>query len=226
VIPDTLLDDLGIVWPAKLENQTGRTNTIAISFVVCASPLPASLAAGTINLEDHSLLIVFGGLPGTGKTTLAKAVAKRCAAVYLRIDTIEMAIRTTDVLRKDIGSAGYVTAYWVAEENLRLGRAVVADSVNPLQITRESWALVARNAEVPLVEVEVLCSDPIEHRQRIERRTPDLDGLPPLTWANVSERIYEKWSAPHLVIDTARKSVRETEQDLIDRLAAAGHLSV
>jgi predicted kinase len=56
------------------------------------------------------LLIVFGGLPGTGKTTLAKAVAKRYAAVYLRIDTIEMAIRTTEVLREDIGPAGYVVA--------------------------------------------------------------------------------------------------------------------
>jgi predicted kinase len=136
-----------------------------------------------------------------------------------------MAIRTADVLRKDIGPVGYVTAYWVAEENLRLGNVVVADSVNPLQVTRESWALVSRNAEVPLVEVEVLCSDPAEHRKRVESRTPDLDGLPPLTWASVSGRTYEKWSTPHLVIDTARKSVTETEQEQIERLTAAGHLS-
>jgi predicted kinase len=110
------------------------------------------LAASTINHEDHPLLIAFGGLPGTGKTTLAKAVTKRYSAVYLRIDTIEMAIRTTEMLREDIGPAGYVVAYWVAEENLRLGHVVVADSVNPLQITRASWSLVARNAGVPLVE--------------------------------------------------------------------------
>lgn len=170
------------------------------------------------------MLIVFGGLPGTGKTTLAKAVAKRYAAVYLRIDTIEMAIRNTDVLREDLGPAGYVVAYRVAEENLRLGRVVIADSVNPLQITRESWSLVARNADVPLIEVEVLCSDPIEHRLRIENRMPDLDGLPPLTWESVCARKYEKWSTPHLVIDTARKSVAETEQELLDRLCSAGHL--
>jgi predicted kinase len=164
------------------------------------------------------LLIVFGGLPGTGKTTLAKALAKRYAAVYLRIDTIEMAIRTTGMLR-EVGPAGYVVAYRVAEENLRLGHVVVADAVNPLQITRESWSQVARNAGVPLVEVEVLCSDPIEHRRRIESRTPDFDGLPPLTWASVCDRTYEKWSAPHLEIDTAGKSVAETEQELIDLLS-------
>jgi predicted kinase len=177
------------------------------------------------------LLIVFGGLPGTGKTTLAKAVAKKYAAVYLRIDTIEMAIRTAEIRTtktpttntpgEDIGPVGYVVAYWVAEENLRLGRVVVADSVNPLQITRESWSLVARNAGVPLVEIEVLCSDPAEHRRRIESRPPDLDGLPPLTWATVCERTYETWPAPHVVIDTAGKSTIETSQELIDRLSAA-----
>ena len=44
------------------------------------------------------MLIAFGGLPGVGKTTLAKALAKRQAAVYLRIDTIEQAVRDGDVL--------------------------------------------------------------------------------------------------------------------------------
>jgi predicted kinase len=45
------------------------------------------------------VLIAFGGLPGTGKTTLARTVASRYASVYLRIDTIEQAIQDSDVLR-------------------------------------------------------------------------------------------------------------------------------
>lgn len=171
------------------------------------------------------MLIVFGGLPGTGKTTLAKAVAKKYAAVYLRIDTIEMAIRSSNVLRDEVGPAGYVSACWVAEENLRLGQTVVADSVNPLQMTRDAWAQVARNALVRFVEVEVVCSDAAEHRRRIESRPPHLDGLPSLTWKSVRERKYEKWSTPHLVIDTARKSVREAQHELIERLASANPLS-
>jgi predicted kinase len=189
--------------------------------IVCAGRQQAYLAASTINVEDHPLLIAFGGLPGTGKATLARAVAKRYSAVYLRIDTIEMAIRTTEIQGEDVGPAGYVVAYWVAEENLRLGHLVVTDSVNPLQVTRESWSLVGRNAGVPLVEIEVLCSDPLEHRRRIESKSPDLDELPPQTWASVCHRTYEEWSAPHLVIDTAGKSIAETEQELIDRLYAA-----
>jgi predicted kinase len=38
------------------------------------------------------MLIIFGGLPGVGKTTLAKAVAREWEAVYLRVDTIEQAL--------------------------------------------------------------------------------------------------------------------------------------
>lgn len=184
-----------------------------------------SLAGDTINRRIRPLLIVFGGLPGTGKTTLAKAVAKKYAAVYLRIDTIEMAIRSSNVLRDDVGPAGYVSAYWVPEENLRLGQPVVADSVNALQVTRDSWAQVARNALVSLVEVEVVCSDAAEHRRRIESRPAEIDGLPRLTWESVCERTYEKWSTPHLVIDTAWKSVSEVQHELIERLASGRHLA-
>jgi hypothetical protein len=71
----------------------------------------------------------------------------------------------------------------------------------------------------------VVCSDPAELRRRIESRPPDLDGLPPLTWESVCERKYEKWSTPHLVMDTARKSVSEAQHELIGRLASARHLA-
>ena len=39
-------------------------------------------------------LVVFSGLPGTGKTTVAKALAATLGAVYLRIDTIEQAMKS------------------------------------------------------------------------------------------------------------------------------------
>ena len=39
------------------------------------------------------MLIIFSGLPGSGKSTIARALAQQLGAVYLRIDTIEQAIR-------------------------------------------------------------------------------------------------------------------------------------
>jgi predicted kinase len=53
-------------------------------------------------------LIVFSGLPGVGKTTVARALAARLGAVHLRIDTIEQAMRAAGAER--IGPAGYAVA--------------------------------------------------------------------------------------------------------------------
>ena len=39
------------------------------------------------------MLIIFGGLPGTGKTTLSKEIAKHFKAAYLRVDTIEQTLK-------------------------------------------------------------------------------------------------------------------------------------
>ena len=77
------------------------------------------------------MLIVFAGLPGTGKTTLAQAVARRRRAAYLRIDVIEQALRHSGCLAGEVGAAGYGVAGALAASNLNLGHTVVADAVNP-----------------------------------------------------------------------------------------------
>lgn len=66
-------------------------------------------------------LIIFGGLPGTGKTTLARALAGQLAALYLRIDSIEQALRGSAAFAGELLDAGYRVAYAVARDNLTLG---------------------------------------------------------------------------------------------------------
>ena len=168
---------------------------------------------------SESILIVFGGLPGAGKTALSRALARRIEAVYLRIDTIEQAILNSSIAPPSVEEAGYLVAYGLAEDNLRLGRTVVADSVNPIAWTRDAWRDVARRAEVPAVEIEVVCSDKGEHRRRVEsRRTEDPGGRWP-SWADVVARDYHPWNSARVMIDTARDGVDEC---LAKVLAALG----
>ena len=145
-------------------------------------------------------LVVFGGLPGVGKTTIAGRLAAEAGAVFLRIDVIEMALHDEGV---EVGGEGYAVAYALAESNLRLGLTVVADSVNPVPLTRDAWRAVATRAGAKLVEVEVICSDPAEHRRRVEERVTDLPGFVPPTWNEVVERDYAAREDDRLVIDTA-----------------------
>jgi predicted kinase len=155
------------------------------------------------------MLIVIGGLPGTGKTTLARGLARALDAVHLRIDTIEQALRGATMDSDAIGAAGYLVGYGVAADNLALGRTVVADAVNPLASIRAAWRDVARRAAVAVVEVEVVCSDAAEHRRRIASRSADIPGLELPAWDEVQARTYEPWPDPQFLIDTAHQPVAQ-----------------
>src|SRR5579862_9786929 len=146
------------------------------------------------------MLIVLGGLPATGKTTIARLLSSRLRATHLRLDTIEQALRSSGMAA--VGSVGYQVAYALAEDMLRLGQVVIADSVNPVAATREAWRAVAARAEVPVVEVEIVRSDPADHRRHVEARTADIPALRPPTWDDVLARDYEPWDRPHVVVDT------------------------
>lgn len=152
-------------------------------------------------------LIVIGGLPCTGKTSLATGLARVIDAVHLRIDTIEQALRSATMDDGAVGSVGYVVAYGIAADNLRLGRIVVADCVNPLTSTREAWRAVAQRAGVEVVEVEVVCSDVTEHRRRVEARNSDSSGLKLPTWEDIARHQHAPWDGEPFVIDTAQRSV-------------------
>lgn len=166
------------------------------------------------------MLIVFAGLPAAGKTTLSRELARETGAVHLRIDTIECALMAALPKDQPIDDLGYRVAYAVAEDNLRAGRTVVADSVNPLALTREAWHSVAKRAAVASIDVEVICSDADEHRRRVETRVADIPGHKLPTWHEVAGREYHSWTSPRLVIDTAGKTATQAFSDLRAALAA------
>lgn len=162
-------------------------------------------------------LYVFAGLPGSGKTTLAQLLAQHVGAAYLRIDTIEQALR--DLCAIDVQGEGYRLAYRVAADDLRLGRDVVADSCNPIELTRREWSDVARDAGARHVDVEIVCSDADEHRRRVETRPSTVPGLTLPTWRDVVEREYHAWTVERVVVDTAGRSEQACFAELLAKIA-------
>jgi predicted kinase len=161
------------------------------------------------------MLIVLSGLPGVGKTTIARELARSLAAVHLRIDSIEQALRQAGMT---VEGEGYAVAHAVAADNLGAGRTVVADCVNPWPLTRDEWRAVGARMVVRVVEVEVVCSDPVEHRRRVESRTADIAGHRLPTWQDVTKRDYRPWDRQRVVVDTARQSVSESVQEIVSAL--------
>lgn len=149
------------------------------------------------------ILIVVGGLPATGKSTVASVLVRRTGFAFVRVDRIEQAIIGSAELPAPLGPVGYTVAYSIAGEQLRHGISVVAECVNPVAVTRDAWRGVAADNGARVLEVELVCSDPGAHRRRAQTRQVDIPGLALPSWQQIVDREYEPWDRDHLVIDTA-----------------------
>jgi predicted kinase len=153
----------------------------------------------------RQMLIVIGSLPATRKTTIARELGRQMGAVLLRIDSMEQAIRAAGAASQPLNDAGCFVAY-AAGDNLRIGRTVIADSLNPIQLTRDAWVKVAKRTQVNVVEIEVKYSDVSEHRRRVETRTTDISGLRLPTWEEIVSREL-RWALAFTFCRARRRAV-------------------
>lgn len=140
---------------------------------------------------------MISGVPGTGKTTLAEALARRIGAAHLSVDTVEEALRGAGLESGwTTGVAAYEAVRAAAQQNLLLGLTVVVDAVNDSDAARQTWrdAASATGTVVRFVLLRPL--PPREHRRRIHGRARALRHVGEPTWEQVLERArtYEEWS--------------------------------
>ena len=164
-------------------------------------------------------LIVFGGLPATGKSTLAACLAREMGVVYLRIDTIEQTMRNAG--QTVAGPEGYLVACSLAEDNLRQGKIVIVDAVNPIELTRDYWRNLAKRLAIRLVEIQIVCSDENEHRNRVESRAADIPGHELPNWQQVLDRTFEPWDGA-ILVDTAKQTVEASVSMIKELLNVSG----
>jgi predicted kinase len=112
----------------------------------------------------------------------------------------------------------------LAAEQLAVGRPVVVDAVNDVEPARDQWRGLAAHAGVPLVFVEVRCSDPAEHRRRLAVRRRNIPGFPEPTWESLESRRsgFAEWAEPRLVLDSMRSRAGNLAEALAHLAASAG----
>lgn len=151
------------------------------------------------------MLVVMTGLPGTGKSTIAEAVAATIGAPVYSVDPLEAVLIRGGVDREHRSDyLAYDLAADLAESQLRHGRAAVVDAVNAWERLREWYLGLAGKWEAPAALVETICSDPALHRRRFEARSRDIPGFTyEPTWTEVEARAddYEPSELERLVLD-------------------------
>jgi predicted kinase len=155
-------------------------------------------------------LIIFSGLPGTGKSALAEAAARQLGIPVFAKDWLEATLLRCEMTpanpEKPLGSAGYQLLTTLAERQLMLGQSVILDSVASTASIRQTWRELAAKYHAEWYVIECICSDERLHRARLEPRQRNIPGWRELTWDEV-ERVksyYVAWDEPHLIVDAIR----------------------
>jgi predicted kinase len=157
--------------------------------------------------ENAPQFIVLTGLPGTGKSSIAEAVARELGIPVFGKDWLEATLLRCDLRPSEpganLGSAGYELLTTLAERQLCLGQSVILDSVASTLSIRAEWRALARTYQAHLRVIECVCSDETAHRDRLAGRQRGIPGWHELDWAEV-ERVrayYALWTEERLILD-------------------------
>ena len=152
-------------------------------------------------------LIVFSGLPGTGKSKLAEAVARELGIPVFAKDWLEATLLSCEVIPgnpdKPLGFTGYELLTVLAERQLSWNQSVILDCVTASESIREKWRELANQYGGEWKVIECICSDTELHRKRLEERQRGIPGWHELKWSEVEgvKSYYLPWNEPRLILD-------------------------
>lgn len=149
-------------------------------------------------------LIVFAGLPGTGKSSVAEAVGRELSVPVFAKDWLEATLRRSGLgPSTDVGYVGYELLTTLAQRQLQMGQSVILDSVASIESIRTRWRALAATYQARWRVIECVCSDEAAHCARLAVRERGIPGWHELTWVEV-ERVkayYAEWPDERLIID-------------------------
>ncbi len=161
-------------------------------------------------------LIVFSGLPGTGKSALAEAVGRELGTPVFAKDWLEATLLRSKVVpaetEKQLGSVGYELLTVLAECQLGLDQSVILDSVASTESIRNTWRDLGKKYNADWRVIECVCSDIALHRERLEKRQRHIPGWHELKWSEVEfvRSYYAPWDEERLILDSIRSVEKNT----------------
>jgi predicted kinase len=169
-------------------------------------------------------VVVFTGLPGTGKSTLAELVASRIGAPAFAGDWLLGALAPHGIL-DDLDRGALLSLYYdllgmLVTRQLLLGQSAVVDCLLDDAVAAR-WREIAARFDASLVIVECVCSDTDLHRQRVEGRERGIPGWHEVDWQHVQRMRVEfsPLSVERLTVD-AVDALEDNARSVLDHLGS------
>lgn len=155
------------------------------------------------------VVIVFTGLPGTGKSTMADLTAQRIKAPSFAGDWLLGALAPhgiiTNIERKVQLGVYFDLLERLVWRQLMLGQSAVVDGGMTDELAAQ-WQKLADRYHADLRIVECVCSDEAVHRSRLEGRRRGIPGWHEVGWDHVERirREFPRLTVDRLIIDALR----------------------
>jgi predicted kinase len=148
-------------------------------------------------------LIIFAGMPGSGKTTLARLVAQEIQIPLFSKDRMQRILRDHHLAKENTGD-GYYLILDLADEQLSLGMSVILDATFPLDHFRIVASEIAARHEANFCAIYCHCSDDNVWENRMKHRVQYVPGWRPVGWDDVLRMrdYYQPWNDNATVVDS------------------------
>lgn len=159
---------------------------------------------GSQETTAKPVLLLLSGLPGTGKSFLARRLAEALPFVIIESDVVRKILFPQPLYTAQESRWVHRTCHALMAKLLKRGVRVIYDATNLIEYHRELVYRIAQKAGARLVVVKTVASEEVV-RERLRARQEEARELSDADW-----RVYrrmasrqEQVSHPHLVIDTS-----------------------
>jgi len=181
--------------------------------------IAAKLAQTDSGMEKD--LILIAGLPGVGKTTLARELVERTRAIHFEIDEVKRLVVPEDIVTQEIDPPEYRYKYYAAtirrlpELFARSStQVVIIDETFHLEEFREMWNQAATELDIRLHWIEAVCREAtVKERLCLGKdRECHILGDEAFPMYLLFKKMYEPMQTAHEVVDTGRDIVPQVEK--------------